>query len=295
MNGNCYDIGVFQAFLDGELAHAESVRVSGHIADCDYCAAMLAAAEEESSIVFPALEREFNSLVPTQRLWTKINDSIAVEASQAPIWKKAWSYLSVRITVPTLAMAASMVVILGVFTAVWVKKPVESLNQPTMQARTNEVNRSSTPDKIAVGLKQQDPAKTSIVEDPDTSSPVEPSRNIVRATYSAPRAVADRSGAKIPNASYQLEYTYVKTIASLSGSVDNEKDSVLRPSERVAFERDMAVVDDAIRKMKTVVRKNPKNETAKQVLYASYQNKIDLLNSVSQKQELMASFNYQRP
>ncbi len=51
----------------------------------------------------------------------------------------------------------------------------------------------------------------------------------------------------------------------------------------------MAVVDDAIDKMRREVKKNPRNESAKQVLYSSYQNKIDLLNSVSQKGELMAS------
>jgi len=59
--------------------------------------------------------------------------------------------------------------------------------------------------------------------------------------------------------------------------------------ERIFYERDMAVVDDAIAKMKSEVKKNPKNESAKQVLYSSYQNKIDLLNSVSQKEELVAS------
>ena len=51
----------------------------------------------------------------------------------------------------------------------------------------------------------------------------------------------------------------------------------------------MAVVDDAIAKMRVQINKDPKNDTAKQVLYSSYQNKIDLLNSVSQKEELVAS------
>ncbi len=51
----------------------------------------------------------------------------------------------------------------------------------------------------------------------------------------------------------------------------------------------MAVVDDTISKMKSEVKKNPKNEAAKQVLLASYQNKVDLLNSVAEKTELMAS------
>ncbi|MBK9529349.1 MAG: hypothetical protein IPO41_13800 [Acidobacteria bacterium] len=51
----------------------------------------------------------------------------------------------------------------------------------------------------------------------------------------------------------------------------------------------MAMVDDSIAKMRKEVKRNPKNETARQVLYSSYQNKIDLLNSVAQKEELMAS------
>ncbi len=63
----------------------------------------------------------------------------------------------------------------------------------------------------------------------------------------------------------------------------------MRGSERMSFERDLAVVNDAIDKMRVVVKKDPKNESAKQVLYASYQNKIDLLSSVSQKEELVAS------
>ena len=63
----------------------------------------------------------------------------------------------------------------------------------------------------------------------------------------------------------------------------------MNPSSRIAYERDMAVVNDAITKMKEVVKKNPKNQSAKQVLYSSYQNKIDLLNSVVEREELMVS------
>ena len=46
---------------------------------------------------------------------------------------------------------------------------------------------------------------------------------------------------------------------------------------RFAFERDLAMTDDAIKKMKKEVKRNPNDEAAKQVLRASYQNKIDLL------------------
>ena len=85
------------------------------------------------------------------------------------------------------------------------------------------------------------------------------------------------------------EETYVRTIADLKQNVDGQKDRVMDPSSRFAYERDMAVVNDAITKMKDVVKKHPNNQAAKQVLYSSYQNKIDLLNSVAQREELMAT------
>ena len=85
------------------------------------------------------------------------------------------------------------------------------------------------------------------------------------------------------------EDTYVKTIASLTETVNSQKDQTLRPSARVSFEKDLAIADDTISKMKAEVKKNPKNEAAKQVLRNSYQNKIDLLNSVTEKSELMAT------
>ena len=84
------------------------------------------------------------------------------------------------------------------------------------------------------------------------------------------------------------EDTYIKTIATLETTVNTKKDNVLRASSRVSYERDMAVIDDSIKRMKTEVRKNPKNEAAKQILRNSYQNKIELLNSVTERSELMA-------
>src|SRR5438445_2741975 len=108
MNADCFDIGIIQAFLDGELAHDDVSRVSSHVALCDACAAMLAEAEDESAIVFPALEREFNTLVPTQRLWSKINDSITLEAEQTPFWKKIFALVNPYISTPSMAMAASV-------------------------------------------------------------------------------------------------------------------------------------------------------------------------------------------
>jgi len=279
MNKDCVDIGIIQAFLDGELAHDHSARVSGHIAACDACAVMLADAENESAIVFPALEREFNTLVPTQRLWNKINDSIVTERESRPFWQKAWAYIALALANPSLAAAASLVIVFGIFAAVW-------------------MNRTAAPAEVTPGkeIAKTIPA-TTFNPAPDKIEPITPASTsgvtYERAAYHPDnRRVHDSiidKGPASSNGYMPGEESYVKTISSLSKTVAEQKDGVMRPSERISYESDMAIVNDTISKMKKEVKRNPKNESAKQVLYSSYQNKIDLLNSVAQKEELVAS------
>jgi hypothetical protein len=231
-----------------------------------------------------------DTLVPTHRLWSKINDSIVVEKQNAPFWKKAWAYVTVSLANPSMVGAAALVMIFAVFAGVLINRnseddsasPVATVSQP----------QSSNPTVASVRTEEE----KSRVADPAVTTPQpESERATVTVAGYAPtkRSVYNdiRSSApKVDKAVYiPGEESYIKTIASLNQNVSRQKDSVLRPSERVSFERDMAVVDDAITKMKKEVRRNPKNESAKQVLYTSYQNKIDLLNSVSQREELVAS------
>lgn len=282
---NCLDTGTIQAFLDGELAPAEASVVSAHIAKCDACAAQLANAEEESAFVFSVLGREMDTLVPTQRLWTKINDSIVVEKQSAPFWKKAWAYISTSLASPSIAVAAGVLIVVAVFTVVFIVR--DGGGNPTSVAKGPGPVISSP---VTSGSSVSTPVNGVTVSKP---SPEIQQPAYVAASTPAPKRSENReySSRPIPQQAVYMpgEESYVKTIASLSQTVDNQKDAVLRPSERIDYERDMALVNDAISKMKKEVRRNPKNESAKQVLYTSYQNKIDLLNSVSQREELVAS------
>ena len=284
---NCLDTGMIQGFLDGELSPAAASDVSAHIAVCDACATQLSTAEEESSFVFSVLEREMNSLVPTQRLWSKINDSIEVEKQNAPFWQKAWVYLTAALANPAIAVAAVAVIVFGVSTVVFVDKN-ETRNQPVTYVAKNNKPTQSTP----VSTTSPESLNSSTVDSKSAPTQVKAASytaaKIENAVYKAPVRPAVDQKAPQP-VSVPGEENYVRTINTLAKSVDNQKDTVLRPSERVSYERDMAVVNDAIAKLKKEVQKNPKNESAKQVLYSSYQNKIDLLNSVSQREELVAS------
>lgn len=280
---NCLDTGTIQAFLDGELAPSAAAGVSAHIAICDACAAQLAAADEESAFVFSVLEREIDTLVPTHRLWSKINDSIEVEKQTAPFWKKAWAYITVSLASPSMVGAAALLVIFAIFAGVLINRSGESGNTTSLASVSKQPSQP-------IAAAEQDPKVERAVTEPQP----EPQRTTTLASYSpSKRSVYRDIRSTTPTVQKVVyipgEESYVKSIASLSKTVDTQKETVLRPSERVSFERDMAVVNDAINKMKKEVRRNPKNESAKQVLYTSYQNKIDLLNSVSQREELVAS------
>lgn len=280
MKDICLDFGMIQSFLDNELSHEQRGEVSSHMAECDACAFAFAEAEDEAAIVFPALDRELNTLVPTQRLWNKISDSIAVEKALMPWWKKAWALAAVALANPSLAIAASLIIVVGVFAAVWVNRaPVAIIENETVASKT-------------ISTTQAVPAN---VPSSPISDQVAPAARFERADFrpetrrltAAPAVAGTRAGNSAdPSAG---EASYVNTISTLAKTVEDKKDGVLRPSQRVAYERDMAVVNDTIAKMKKEVKRNPRNETARQVLYSSYQNKIDLLNSVAQKEELMAS------
>lgn len=294
MNRGCFEIGVIQAFLDGELEPAVSAKVTDHVADCDACASLLATAEEESAIVFSALERELNTLVPTQRLWGKINDSITVEREQTPFVSKVWAFVKAGLSSPSLAAAASILIAFVVFAGLWGLRsddptvsgvanltPANSV-QPAVVPVSNTPNKNTPADSVEV------------VSDSRTSEPSNFKNEVIRASHKADTRPAPMKRDDVrPTAMTAVympgEESYVKTIATMSQTINPQKDNILRPSERIAYERDMAVVNDSIKRLRQEVRRNPRNESARQVLYSSYQNKIDLLNSVSQKEELIAS------
>ncbi len=180
----------------------------------------------------------------------------------------------------------------GIFAGVWNLKPV---------GVTNTVGSEV--------VSSQQPTRTEVVDIVGGTEPIQAPQNglkvgVSKLTASELRKLATNANFKPATDSIRPqpavirtpvdeylpgEESYVRTISDLKQNVDGQKDRIMNPSSRIAYERDMAVVNDAIKKMKEVVKKNPKNQSAKQVLYSSYQNKIDLLNSVVEREELMVS------
>ena len=284
---NCFDIGIIQAFLDGELPASEVTRVSDHVGACDACATMLSQAEDENAVVFPALAREFDAMVPTQRLWTRIEDGIQFEKDSAPWWQKLYGIIVTDFLNPQVGALAALLIVLGLFAMYKLSGPTTTNNIAGVTPKTANDTRDVVPVTTAPPI-----AGDQIVEPSRSFKPT-----VENASYRVPRrGPAGRIDDKDPqpvvqDASYMPgEASYVKTIASLNRTVSGDQDpNVMSASQQVSLARDMAVVDDTIKRMRDAVKKNPKNETAKQMLSSAYQNKIDLLNSVAQKEELVAS------
>lgn len=270
----CFDEGTLQAFLDNELSNDDSRRVAGHVADCDACAELLAVVEEETALVFGALEQEINTLVPTQRLWKKITEAIAGERRG---WMASIRALLAQVSMPTMAAFASIVLIVAAFGFFLSNRP-----EPATVALGTRVPPTS------IGPVQAAPRGDEVVERV-TSAPE--AIRAVRAGHvrSEPvRVAADRDVA-VRVRTIDGEAPYVQTIAKLERSVDDNKDALLSPSARFEYEKNLAVINDAIRRTRDEVRRDPKSDIARQVLFNSYQNKIDLLNSVNERGVLMAS------
>ncbi len=291
MRDKCFDEGIIQAFFDGELESGLLEQVARHVSDCDPCTMLMSEVETESASVYAAFEIENFGLVPTERLRTKIFNEIAEFENGRTSWlQKAAAFLGlsngIRLGGPSLAAFASLVLVAGVVAVLLTSNP-EVGNGPQAsikpEVKPAAVNKETQIPNIAD--KTQAPDISSSSPKIRQASSVEPKQGefkVVKLGGLTPSAAAEPQP-------LEGEERYLQTIKMLKNTVDDRKDATLKPSARTSYERDMAVVDDAINKMQKAARKNPKDEAARQILFASYQNKIDLLSSVSDKTELMAS------
>jgi hypothetical protein len=79
------------------------------------------------------------------------------------------------------------------------------------------------------------------------------------------------------------EQNYLKAIDSLSVEISASGETAMKPSLRAEYERNLAIVDQAIDATRRTARRNPNDPDAAEFLYSSYQSKLDLLTAVAQQ------------
>jgi hypothetical protein len=302
-----------QAFLDGELSDAQISWATEHIALCERCTNELIKAESEVAEINLAFAAEKSVGIPTQRIWARIEneiDLLAVRDCQSKAETKSfWQQLASFFTPPQIAFTGSLagIVLIALFALSVLEQRQNSMPSDSLAYENHQIEKPKTQNP---NLTLETPLQRT--EAPDQTTPLLASKNsssssssakIIKASYKSwsVKKQVKTSGyernpkSEIRNSRFEdttpllEEKDYLTSIAQLSKAVSSNDDLVMRPSFRVEYESNLAMMDKVIGETQKQARRNPNDENAKRTLFASYQNKIDLLNTVAEKSQLMAS------
>ena len=281
----CLDEGKLQSYFDGELSIEMMETVTSHLASCATCAAAARELEEESALLMSALTAEFESSVPTERLRERIDaavfgDRIAVASASGKATGLAGFFAGLLNfgTQRTLGYASLAVVL--AFAAIMAVVKMNGTNNKVAVVSTPAPDKNQTADNGQVA--QAGPAQQSGIQQPVAISnpPVKasavpthkPARFVAASTAPAP---APQRVKLLPG-----ERSYLQAIARLDSTINSNKKS-MRPSLQVEYERNLAVVDRAIAATRSAAKSNPNDPDAADFMFAAYQSKVDLLNTIA--------------
>lgn len=284
----CLDEGKLQSYFDAELSIEMMESVTSHLASCVTCAAAARELEEESAFVMSALAAEFEASVPTERLRERINEAVlgnrlaTAQLTQRATQKASglagfFSGLLNFGTQRTLGYASLAVVlafaaIVGLVKMRTTTTPAKVDKTPT---QAGNIQKSDNNDAVAQASPEQVSTEIPKVEIPVHETP----RNFVPVSYKKPAPISTTPKPAqvklIPG-----ERSYLQAIARLDSTIKSNKKS-MRPALQVEFERNLAVVDRAIAATRSAAKSNPNDPDAADFMFAAYQSKVDLLNTIA--------------
>jgi hypothetical protein len=269
----CIDEGTLQAWFDGELGREKAAAVASHLASCPTCTQTARVVENESLLLSEALEPEFAESIPTERLRHRVEAAIAGRQVNRPVRSgasaKHGSWKSLRdlfFLTPQRALGyAGLAAIIILSTILGVIYLQSGKVRPVAQNERAKPLPNPEPSPAVVSLGP------GVNQPPKPGGPVEAPKKLV------PRKSPDRNSATagvLPG-----ERNYMRTIATLNATL--KSDPPMRPSLRVEYEHNLALLDQAIEMTRDAARKNPRDPQAAQFMFAAYQSKVELLNQVA--------------
>jgi hypothetical protein len=272
----CLDEATLQCYFDGELSPKLMESATSHLASCAACATAARELAEEAAFLESALAAELDVAVPTAALRERIESAVLGErvANAARSEKpglfaslaNVFSFNSQR----TLGYASLVVVLAigAIFGIVKLRQPETAdfeANVPSTSQSPVSIPDNSPRVEVATAGTQAVAAKPVTVK--YTPRP------------SAPKVVPVKAAANhvklLPG-----ERSYLQAIARLDSTIKENKDS-MRPSLQVEYERNLAVVDRAIAATRNAAKSNPNDPDAADFMFAAYQSKVDLLNTIA--------------
>lgn len=278
----CLDEAILQSFFDGELESEQMAKASSHLALCATCAAAARELENENSLLATALAPEFDTPVPTEHLRNRIDAAIAglsMANSGAATSSRNWfqSLASLFTFSPQRAFAYAGLVMVLLFAAVfgmiqWRQAPTSMVSSEANPAKSN------TPDAPP---SQPTPSNDAVVLAP-VGTDERPTRPISTRRNPTPKqqpASANQTAAQVKL--LPGERSYLQTIASLDSTIRSRGNRPMRPALQAEYERNLAVVNRALAATRSAAKKNPNDPDAVEFMFAAYQSKLDLLNTVA--------------
>jgi anti-sigma factor RsiW len=280
----CLDEAKLQSYFDGELSIDMMESVTSHLASCVTCAAAARELEEETALLTSALSTEFEASVPTERLRQRIDAAVlgdrvatarATEKSSglAAFFNGLLNFGTQRtLGYASLAVVLALAAIFGIVT---LNKNEGPASKPTATAG-NQPQKAPpivTPPVAPQAGQQQT---------------IQPNDAVAVAQAPAKRTTANRQNrfatTPAPNpAPVKLmpgERSYLQAIARLDSTIKSNKKG-MKPSLQVEYERNLAVVDRAIAATRSAAKSNPTDPDAADFMFAAYQSKVDLLNTIA--------------
>jgi len=282
----CLDEGKLQSYFDGELPIDMMESVTSHLASCATCAAAARELEEESALLTTAFAAEFEASVPTERLRQRIDEAVLgdrvafAQSSQKSGGLAAFFSGLLNFGTQRALGYASLAIVLaiaGIFAIVKMRTTSEPANTAVnttvpapAPAASNQTNNT-----VAQATEKTSQPVPETVKLPVT---VRPSHNngvravAVKYTPAAPKPTPVKL---LPG-----ERSYLQTIAKLDSTIKSNKNS-MRPALQVEYERNLAVVDRTIAATRSAAKSNPNDPDAADFMFAAYQSKVDLLNTIA--------------
>ena len=281
----CLDEAKLQSYFDGELSLDMMESVTSHLASCVTCAAAARELEEESAFVMSALAAEFETSVPTERLRERIEAAVlgerlaVAEATQRTTGLAGFFSGLLNFGTQRTFGYASLAVVLA-FGAIFAVVKLRTTPDE------NAINNSKASEYVAVAPSSQKVDQNSsgsatngqadVVAPPKATGTG--NKSIYRPVKS--QQAAAPKPAPVPVKLFPGERSYLQTIAKLDSTIkSNKKD--MRPSLQVEYERNLAVVDRAIAATRSAAKSNPSDPDAADFMFAAYQSKVDLLNTIA--------------
>jgi hypothetical protein len=314
----CLDEGTLQAYLDGELAPELLNGAAMHLAACPSCAEAACAAEAELALFSTAYAPLLQASVPTEILRARLDNAIAelnspqrrVAAMPAPGRVRSFfaSLVASLTTFSPRQATAFASLLVAVALAVVFFALTRTPDNPTSPKEIAGNSQTATPANPVVRTVEQPTQSDQVaIKTPDSTiiatnalanakrPPVLRGRRYEVASNAGTRAgnpiVKDESALApvVTSTSEPVladEKTYINSIASLSSAIEAQGSGGLTPTLRAEYERNLAVVNQAIVSSRVAARRNPQDTDAKEFLRSAYQNKVEFLSAVADQAQI---------